>query len=151
MKVFYIFAALLLSGSLMAGDLNRVKPHPSLTPKEVVQIVMNALRNNDYPNKNNGVVTTFNFASPANKKNTGPLTRFNSMIRGQTYGPMINHKGATFEKYKVVKNQASIDVILVSRKGKTYGYRFGLSRQLGNKFEGSWMTDTVIPIPVTTL
>ena len=64
---------------------------------------------------------------------------------------MINHKGATFEKYKVVKNQASIDVILVSRKGKTYGYRFGLSRQLGNKFEGSWMTDTVIPIPVTTL
>ena len=55
------------------------------------------------------------------------------------------------DKYKVVKNQASIDVILVSRKGKTYGYRFGLSRQLGNKFEGSWMTDTVIPIPVTTL
>jgi hypothetical protein len=151
MKIFYIFAVLLLNSSLLAGDLNRTKPHPSLTPKEVVQIVMNALKNNNYPNKNNGVETTFNFASPANKKNTGPLTRFNSMIRGQTYGPMINHKGATFEKYKVVKNQASIDVFLVSTKGKTYGYRFGLSRQFGNKFEGSWMTDTVIPIPVTTL
>ena len=112
---------------------------------------MSALKNNDQPTNNSGVTTTFNFASPANKQNTGPLKRFNSMIRGQTYGPMINHKGATFEKYKVTNNKASIDVIIISSAGKTYGYRFGLSRQNGNKFEGSWMTDTVIPIKVTTL
>jgi hypothetical protein len=50
-----------------------------------------------------------------------------------------------------MSNRASVDVILVSSGGKTYGYRFGLFQQNKNKYEGSWMIDTVIPIQVTTL
>jgi hypothetical protein len=64
---------------------------------------------------------------------------------------MINHSSATYEKYNVMSNRASVDVILVSSGGKTYGYRFGLFQQNKNKYEGSWMIDTVIPIQVTTL
>ena len=151
MKIIFLTLVFLYSGQLMAGDLHRIRPHPTLSPKDVVQIVMNALKNNDRPNKNSGIAITFNFASPTNKRNTGPLRRFNSMIRGQTYSPMINHSSATYEKYNVMSNRASVDVILVSSGGKTYGYRFGLSQQNKNKYEGSWMTDTVIPIQVTTL
>ena len=151
MKIVFLTLVFLYSGQLMAGDLHQIKPHPSLTPKDVVRIVMNALKNNDHPNKNNGIAITFNFASPANKQNTGPLSRFTSIIKGQTYNPMINHSSATYEKYNVMSNRASVDVILVSSDRKTYGYRFGLSQQNKNKYEGSWMIDTVIPIQVTTL
>jgi len=151
MKIFYVFLVFIYSSQLLAGDLSRVSPHPSLGPKDVVKIIMNSLKNNDQPSENRGVTITYSFASPANKRNTGPLKRFNSMIRGQTYSPMINHKSAIYEKYNVMNNRASIDVILVSSGGKTYGYRFGLSQQNGNEFKGSWMTDTVVPIPVTTL
>ncbi len=31
------------------------------------------------------------------------------------------------------------------------GYRFILSRQHGNQYEGSWMTDAVIPFNVVSL
>ena len=64
---------------------------------------------------------------------------------------MIKHRGATYENYNVTDAQASIDVILISSTGKTFGYRFRLTRQNGNKYEGSWMTDAVTPIQVTVL
>jgi hypothetical protein len=96
MKIIFLALAFLYSGQLMAGDHHRTRPHPTLSQKDVVQIVMNALKNNDQPNKNSGIAITFNFASPTNKRNTGPLRRFNSMIRGQ-YSPMINHSSATYE------------------------------------------------------
>jgi hypothetical protein len=151
MKIFYIFLVFLYSSQPQAEDLNRVGPHPSLTPEKVVKIIINSLKNNDQPRKNRGVTITFSFASPANKQNTGPLKHFNSMIRGKTYGPMINHRSAVYENYNVMNNRASIDVILVSSKGKTYGYRFKLSQQNKGKFKDSWMTDAVMPIQVTTL
>ncbi|MEE3000171.1 MAG: DUF4864 domain-containing protein [Pseudomonadota bacterium] len=134
-----------------ASDIGRTSPHPSLSPKQVVKIVMDALKNNDVPTKNHGVKVTFNFASPANKKYTGPYERFNNMIWGKTYRPMINHRRATYEKYKVIGPAAQIDVILISNEGETFGYRFQLSKQFGNSFNGSWMTDSVMPIGVVTL
>lgn len=152
MKIFFTILICIYSGSeIMAGELKLVRPDPSLSPKDVVQIVMNALKNNDLPRKNNGVKITFSFASPANKRNTGPFKRFDTMIRGQTYLPMINHRGATYEKYNVSGARASIDVILISSSGKTFGYRFRLTKQNGNEYEGSWMTDMVTPIQVTVL
>ena len=152
MKIFFIILIFIYSSSkIMAGELKLVRPDPSLSPKDVVRIVVKALKNNDLPRKNNGVKITFSFASPANKRNTGPFKRFNTMIRGQTYLPMINHRGATYENYNVTDAQASIDVILISSTGKTFGYRFRLTRQNGNKYEGSWMTDAVTPIQVTAL
>ena len=152
MKIFFtILICIYSSNGIRAGELKLVRPDPSLSPKDVVQIVMNALKNNDLPRKNNGVKITFSFASPANKRNTGPFKRFDIMIRGQTYLPMINHRGATYENYNVTGARANIDVILISSTGKTFGYRFRLTRQNGNKYEGSWMTDAVTPIQVTVL
>ena len=151
MKIVLLILALLCNDQLLAGDLNSTQPHPSLSPKDVVQIVMNALKNNDHPNKNSGIAITFKFASPANKINTGPLERFNSILKSRTFRPMINHHSTTYEKYNLLGNRANIDVILISSVGKIFGYRFFLSQQNGNKFEGCWMTDAVIPIKVITL
>src|SRR3954451_2111401 len=68
----------------------RTKPARSLSPGEVVKIVMNALRDNDA--KDGGIAITFDFASPQNKKVTGPLERFVPMVKTPAYAPMLNHK-----------------------------------------------------------
>ncbi len=144
----FFFAAI---GPLTAGDLSRTAPHPSLSPKDVVVIIMKALRHNDAPDLDSGIKVTFNFASPSNKRLTGPLSRFTVMVKNGVYGSLINHRSAVFENYKVDGDTARIDVILVSATGKTIGFRFGLSRQHGNQYEGSWMTDMVMPIEIVTL
>ena len=147
--IFILFFASI--SPLAAGDLSRTAPHPSLSPKEVVTIIMKALQNNDAPDPDSGVKVTFNFASPANKRITGPLNRFIVMVKNGVYGSMINHRSVVLEKYIIEGEKARIDVILVSSAGKTFGFRFGLSRQHGNRFDGSWMTDSVQPIEVVTL
>ena len=144
---------LFFMGMISAGaakDLSKTSPHPSLSPLDVVKIVMNALRQNDVPNKNRGIAITFNFASPANKKVTGPLGRFIAMVSGPIYGNMLDHRGAQYENVLVNGEQARIDVVIKSITGRFVGFRFFLTKQRHNKFNGSWMTDSVIPIEVVS-
>jgi hypothetical protein len=137
--------------SQSAGSESRIKPHSTLSPKKVVEIIMHALKNNDYPVKDNGIKITYNFASPANRTVTGPLSRFNLLIKNKIYVPMINHKSVVYENYSVNGSVAKIDAIIVSSTGKMFGYRFGLSLQLNNEFSGSWMTDSVVSIKIVSL
>ncbi len=146
-------AALLVifAAPLGASHLPQTEPDPSLAPQDVVSIQIEALGNNDAPYKDRGLEVTFNFASPANKRMTGPLARFKVMVRNPAYGPMIDHRGAKFENLVVEDDSARIDVILKSQEGVYLGYRFFLSRQHGNAYEGSWMTDAVVPFDIVTL
>ncbi len=132
-------------------DLPQTEPHPSLSPQDVVSIQIEALQNNDIPYEDRGIEVTFNFASPANQRMTGPLERFKEMVRNPVYGPMINHRNAKYENLMVEGEFARIDVILNSKEGEYLGYRSILSRQHGNEYEGSWMTDAVIPFNVVSL
>ncbi len=140
-----------LTAPVRATDFPQTEPHPSLSPQDVVSIQIEALRNNDIPYEDRGIEVTFNFASPANKRMTGPLERFKVMVRNPTYGPMINHRNAKYENLLVEGELARIDVILNSKKGEYLGYRFMLSRQHGNQYEGSWMTDAVSRFNVVSL
>ena len=146
-------AALLVifAAPLGASHLPQTEPDPSLAPQDVVSIQIEALGNNDAPYKDRGLEVTFNFASPSNKRMTGPLARFKVMVRGPTYGPMIDHRGARFENLVVEDDSARVDVVLKSKDGVYLGYRFFLSRQHGNAYEGSWMTDAVVPFDIVTL
>ena len=94
---------------------------------------------------------TFNFASPANKIVTGPFESFKLMVRSPTYGPMINHRNATYENVNVKDDVSRVDVILNSKDDEYLGYRFILSHQHGNQYEGSWMTDAVMRFEVVSM
>lgn len=133
-----------------AADPSRTEPDPSLSPRDVVAIVIEALRHNDTPYENRGIEVTYKFASPANKRLTGPLERFKGMVLNPVYGPMIDHRSASYENLKIDGDTARIDVILLSKGGEYLGYRFILSRQHGNRYEGSWMTDAVIRFNVSS-
>jgi len=141
----------LFAAPLGASHLPQTEPDPSLAPQDVVSIQIEALQQNDTPYKDRGIEVTFNFASPKNKSVTGPLERFKAMLRSPDYGPMIDHRSAAYEGLVVEGNSARIDVILTSKEGIYLGYRFFLSRQQDNEYEGSWMTDAVVPFDIVTL
>ncbi len=153
MKQLVRVAALLvaMAAPVSATHLPQTEPDPSLSPQDVVSIQIEALRNNDIPYEDRGIEVTFNFASPANKRMTGPLERFKAMVRNPVYGPMINHRSAKYENLLVEGEFARIDVVLNTKEGAYLGYRFILSRQHGNEYEGSWMTGAVIPFDVVSL
>ena len=135
---------------------------PSLTPVDVVERQLAALQNGD-------VETCFQFASPANKRATGPWQRFEMMVR-QTpaYAPLIG-----CSKYAVVGAVAVSDAgyrcrvrvwpasgasvpfgVTVPALGVKFSapvldYDWALSRQpedaVDRSLAGCWMVDSVLP------
>jgi hypothetical protein len=61
------------------------------------------------------------------------------MVKGDAYGPMVNNRSFELDNYEVSGNKARVDVFLVSRRGKSFGFRFGLSKQSGNECTGCWI------------
>lgn len=87
-----VLLAQIIGGALLCASLTTVaeesgvmEPDPRYTPERVVRIQLEALQRND-------IETTFGFASPANRAQTGPLERFVQMINGPLYRPMIESR-----------------------------------------------------------
>ncbi len=125
------------------------QPSAFLSPEDVVRIQMEALGNNDEPYANRGIEISFRFASPGNKRFTGPIDRFIAMVHGPVFAPMLNHKSAEYENLRVVGGRAQVDVVLLIEDDRYVGYRFGLSRQDEPSCDACWMTDSVVPFEVT--
>ena len=123
-------------------------PQPSLQlePADVVRIVIEALARNDEPYVDAGIETTFAFASPANKVNTGPLSKFAKMVRNPAYGIMIDHVEREFSEVVTMGDKAYQMVKIVGRNGAEVVFAFRLGRQAEGEFEGMWMTDAVWPV-----
>ena len=74
-----------------------------------------------------------------------------AMVRNPVYGPMVDHRSAEYQNVNVEGDFAQVDVILQSKDGQYLGYRFMLSRQRGNQYEGSWMTSAVSRFNIVSL
>ena len=127
-------------------DAELPKPSVELAPADVVRIVIDALSRNDEPHVNAGIETTFNFASPANKVNTGPLDRFIRMVKGPPYGIMVDHASSEFSEVVLTGDTAYQMVRLSATDGRTVVFAFRLSRQQDGEFRDMWMTDAVWPV-----
>ena len=127
-------------------DIENAYPEPELKPNDVVRLQLLAMQQND--DSDFGIEVTFRFASPANKKQTGPLKRFIGLVRNPSYRPLLNHINATFLELTVEEGFAVQDVIITTSNGERIGYRFRLSIQKGPLYPGCWMTDSVTPFKV---
>ena len=127
-------------------DIENAYPEPELKPNDVVRLQLLAMQQND--DSDFGIEVTFRFASPANKKQTGPLKRFIGLVRNPSYRPLLNHINATFIELTVEEVFAIQDVIITTSNGERIGYRFRLSIQKGPLYPGCWMTDSVTPFKV---
>ncbi len=122
------------------------RPSAALKPGDVVRIVIHALADNDFPHANAGIETTFAFASPANRVNTGPLERFIRMVKGEPYGIMVDHVASEFSEVVYTGNTAYQMVHLTGADGRAVVFAFRLSKQLDGEFKDMWMTDAVWPV-----
>jgi|TARA_B110001452_G_scaffold134259_1_gene111657 hypothetical protein len=99
-----------------------VKPNNAIEPYQVVKIQLRSLKQNDNPKKDNGIEQTWEFAHPNNQKNTGPLERFKTMIKGKSYEILLNHLD-----HKVIEVESSdlsaLFEVTVLDKDKAY-YKF---------------------------
>ena len=75
-------------------NIKQSYPSPNLKANEIVMIQLNAMKQNDQTNK--GIEITFRFASPKNKIQTGPLSRFIMLVKNPAYSPLLNHLSSTF-------------------------------------------------------
>jgi hypothetical protein len=121
-------------------------PDPSYDPAEVVRIQVEALADNDDPVPDAGIKTAYNFASPGNRANTGPLERFVAMVHDPTYSPMVDHTEATAGPLERDGNTARQRVTLTGPDGRTVTYEFGLSLHEREPFAGCWLTDSVLAV-----
>jgi len=145
--------AILLSSAALAAILPPPAPQPALPspslqlqPADVVRIVIEALANNDEPFADAGIATTFAFASPANKANTGPLSKFTQMVKNPAYAIMIDHREHEFSEVVLTGNKAYQMVRILGTSGAEVVFAFRLGLQQDGEFAGMWMTDAVWPV-----
>lgn len=127
-------------------EYRRLEPNPALSPEAVIKIQLGALQHNDSTDQ--GIEITFRFASPDNKRFTGPLQKFTRMINNPLYKPMLNHQSARYGPIEISGDHATQRVTVIDAKGQAITYVFSLSRQTKPPCMGCWMTDSVTVEPV---
>lgn len=122
-------------------------PRPELTPQDVVRLVIEALQHNSETPYDEGIRVTFNFASPANRRATGPLQRFIKMVKSPKYRLMLGHHRAEYGDLEIQGKSARQRVTLYDKADVPTVYVFLLSYQTDTPHAGCWMTDAVLIQP----
>jgi hypothetical protein len=135
-----IVASAITPGFFTVGD----HPHGALDPTEVVSIQLSALRVNEEDDE--GIAVAFRFASPQNRANTGPVTRFASLLKSADYLPLLNHIEASLGNAWGHHGSRFIPVVVTDSFGNSSAFVWVLSRQTDGQCHHCWMTDRVIPL-----
>ncbi len=134
---------LLLVFSSIPATAETLGPDPALAPEQVVAIQLEALQNNDEPTPNAGIRQTFALAHPANKRVTGPLPRFERMIRTPAYAPLLGHAAHEIERLGGDESVVRFKVVVDLQSGKTLEYLWEVRRVLDGPDKGAWLTTRV--------
>jgi hypothetical protein len=149
--LIYLFIIFILAIIfLKEADAEIIKPNNGIEPYQVVKIQLRSLKQNDRPKKDNGIEQTWKFAHPNNQKNTGPLDRFKTMIKGKSYRMLLNHLDHKVVEIKSGDLTAVFEVTVLD-KDKTY-YKFNWTVEkytAEGPLKGCWLTTMVsTPMPL---
>ncbi|MEQ9377855.1 MAG: hypothetical protein RIG68_21890 [Imperialibacter sp.] len=136
----------LLILAVFVGCAPQELPHPALSAEEVVHINFLALQQNDSPELDHGIEIAWNFASPTNKENTGPIERFNIMVHNENFRPLINCRHFEIRTHFQEKSEAEFLVLIEDSEGEVHSYMVSLSLQKYPPYDDCWMIDAVIPM-----
>ena len=146
--IYRVILITLLTSSISHAEL--VKPNNGIEPSLVVKIQLRSLKQNDNPKKDNGIEQTWEFAHPSNQKNTGPLDRFKTMIKGKSYEMLLNHLDHKIVEIKSTDLKALFEVTVLD-KDKTY-YKFNWTVEkysAEGPLKDCWLTTMVTaPMPL---
>ena len=146
--IFKIIFAFFLLFCSSYSDI--IKPSKNIEPNEVVKIQLLALMKNDLPNKDNGIIQTWEFAHPNNQEITGPIERFKNMLKTDSYSMLLNH--TTHEVIEVYKSSklATFEVTVLDKEKKYYKFKWQVEKYTSEGFlKGCWLTTAVSqPVPL---
>ena len=139
---------LLLSISLSSAEL--LNPNSTISPKEVVKIQLSGLQKNDFKYRDSGIEQTWNFAHPNNKRNTGPLSKFKIMIKGNSYQMLLNHLSHKITKLGSSDKWAQFEVIILDKEKIYHKFNWQVEKYGENgPLKDCWLTTMVSnPIPL---
>ncbi len=120
-------------------------PDPALSPEEVVRIQLEALQRNDTPTQDTGIRQAWMLAHPNNRRVTGPLPRFERMIKGTPYRPLIGHAAHDIERLGTTEEQVTFKVTIETPEGAVLEYLWAVGRVNNGPAAGAWMTISVSP------
>ena len=127
------------------------RPNPGLAAGEVIRTVVEALQNRNSPSPNAGIFTVYQFASPANRANTGPYGTFLQLVKLPGFAPLLSGHADSYGLLAIAGNHAEQTVRFRVQGGRVVRFRFVVSRQTSEQTRGlctgCWMVDAVIPMP----
>ena len=147
-KIYKVILITLFLTSPSFAEL--VKPNDGIEPFLVVQIQLRSLKQNDNPKKDNGIEQTWEFAHPNNQKNTGPLERFKTMIKGKSYGMLLNHLDHKVVEIKITDLTALFEVTVLDKDKAYYKFNWTVEKYTAEgPLKGCWLTTMVTaPTPL---
>ena len=121
-----------------------IKPKNTIKPLEVVEIQLNGLKNNNKPYKDFGIEQTWEFAHPNNKKYTGPLEKFKSMLKSEMYAMLINHIEYKIDIVSMSEKSMSYKVTVLDDKKKYYEFEWIVQKyDKSGPLKNCWLTTGV--------
>jgi hypothetical protein len=119
-----------------------VVPDPSLSPAEVINIQLRGLAD---PNRADGAMQCFCFASPENRVVTGPMERFGRMVRLAPYDALSAPDAVIVGRATLVDGAARV-LVSVLYAGQLQTFVWVLNKQTAPPMQDCWMTDAVFPL-----
>ena len=146
--IYKVILIIFISSSTSYAEL--VKPNNGIEPFLVVQIQLRSLKQNDNPKKDNGIEQTWEFAHPNNQKNTGPLDRFKTMIKGKSYEMLLNHLDHKVVEIKSTDLKALFEVTVLDKDKAYYKFNWTVEKYTAEgPLKGCWLTTMVsAPMPL---
>ena len=146
--IYKVILITLFTSSVSYAEL--VKPNNGIEPFQVVKIQLRSLKQNDKPKKDNGIEQTWEFAHPNNQKNTGPLDRFKTMIKGKSYGVLLGHLDHKVVEIKSNDLTALFEVTVLDKDKAYYKFNWTVEKYiLEGPLKGCWLTTKVsAPMPL---
>ena len=139
--IIFLFAGMFI---LTTAKAEIIKPNSEIEPNQVVKIQLNSLMNNDEPNLNNGIKQTWEFAHPSNKKYTGPLSKFITLLKGQNYKMLINHLDNEIVEVFKTTNKYGFEVTILSNDKNYYKFQWVVEKFYDEgPLKDCWLTISV--------
>jgi len=140
-KLFLTLLIILISKISLAEF---VKPNSTILPEEVILLQLKALQKNNIPFKDAGIEQAWEFAHPHNRKFTGPLSNFISMMHNPSYAIILDHMEHNIIKIGNNDLQTFFFVELINYQGTKVGFKWILEKVLEEgKYKNCWMTTSV--------
>ena len=141
MELKKILLSIFFVGLISSTKADIIKPAENLSAYDVIKIQLDALKNND--DKDNGIMQTWLFAHPDNKKATGPYPRFRGMLYDVHYRILLNHYSHKIDLIMNTDNKFVYGVKVLSEKKKQFYYLWHVERGNNKNCKSCWFTSGV--------